>query len=638
MKQRLSLLLIWFFAVWGILILRGLQIQLFPSQNLKQASSKQYQRVVRLGSKRGDILDRNGEELAISVPAYSLFADPSLIKRPKILSLKLSRLLPLSQQTIYKKLSKKNSRFVWIDRLLNDETRKKILAWNEKGLGFKEEFKRIYPNKNLLAHTIGFVGADGRGLEGLEARYDSSLRDTAEELNLPKDARGRFLVEDGWLFMQERDGDDIYLTIDSNLQYYVEHELKRAILHHEADAAWAVVMDPKTSEVLAMSSQPDYDINKVGESPASARRNRVLSDIYEPGSTMKTPFIVSALQNKIVEPNTVYETGGTIKLNGHTIHESESHHVFARQNVTEILAHSSNVGIAKISLQLQDQQIYQTFLDFGFGDKVGIDLIGEGKGLLSAPPWRDHLKANISFGHGVAVTALQIANAYAAIANGGVLNRPYIVKQKRGMHGLVTVNSPHPVRRLMSSKDAEKVKMMLVAATGEGGTGRAARVKGYPVAGKTGTAQKVDAEKGGYMKGGYISSFVGFLPANDPEFLIYIVIDNPKQNGYYAADTAAPVFSRVAQYAINKRGTAPAIITADDLLKREEKVAPPVAVEMKDNVVPKMQGWTAREVLRYLKEKDVQVQMVGQSGRVIKTIPAEGEEWGETKKIKVIIE
>jgi len=640
MKQRLSLLLIWFAVIWSVLIIRGLQIQIYPSNNLEQASQKQYQRVVRLHSKRGDIFDRHGEELAISVPSYSLFADPALIAKPRILSIKLAKVLGQPQKAIFKKLSKKNSRFVWVSRLMDDADHKKIASWNEKGLGFKEEFKRVYPNKSLFSHAIGFVGSDGRGLEGIEARYDSFLHADETAFNLPKDARGRFLVKDGWLFMQNRDGDDVYLTIDSDLQYFVEQELKRTIDYHKAEAAWAVVMDPRTSEILAMSSMPDFDLNKAGDAPEFARRNRVLTDFYEPGSTLKTFSILSAMQNNIVQPNTVIDTSrGKIEIDGRVIRESDADHTHERLTVAEILSYSSNVGISKMALKMKSDQIYETFKDFGFGEKSGLDLNGESRGMFAKPPWRDHHKANIAFGHGIGVTALQVANAYAAVANGGVLHKPYIVSRKRGISGPVHVNQATELRRVMSEKEAATLKMMLVAATGEKATGARARVKGFPVAGKTGTAQKVDPKGRGYLKGQYISSFVGFLPANDPEFLIYVVIDNPREKGYYATETAAPVFSRIAQYAINKRGVAPVTIAEADLVKHEVEAKEVVSAGVEESdLIPNMQGWTIRETIRYLKSKDVNVKMVGQKGRVSKTMPAAGEAWPEDKKIRVVIE
>ncbi len=640
MKHRLTLMLIWFGFIWAVLIARGLQIQLLPSQNLEQAGQKQYQRVVKLHSKRGDILDRNGEQLAISVPAASLFADPSLIKHPRQTAQKLARVLPLSYKDIYKKLTKKNSRFVWVARLLDEPVRKKITDMGEKGLGFKEEFKRVYPNKSLLAHAIGFVGADGRGLEGLEARYDAHLHADDEALNLPKDARGRYLVEDGWLFMQNRDGDDIFLTIDADLQYYVEQELKRSVAHHEADAAWAVVLDPKTSEVLALASLPDFDLNRVAQAPEAARRNRFATDVYEPGSTMKTLFLSGALNRGVVEPNTVFNTAkGEIEIDKRTIRESDTNHKFSQLTTSEILAVSSNVGVAKISLKMKSQDIYEDLKNFGFGEKTGLDISGESKGLFATPPWRDHHKANISFGHGIAVNALQMANAYAAIANGGVLNRPYIVSKKRGISGLVTVNHASEIRRVMSRKEASRMKMLLVEATGEMGTGKAARVKGFPVAGKTGTAQKVDPKGLGYLKGQYISSFAGFLPANDPEFLIYVVIDNPRKNGYYGSETAAPVFSRIAQYAINKKGLVPVTIAAEDLVKSQEEVKEVLQDPEDTNIIPDMSGWTMRETLRYMKARDdINMKIIGQKGRVVRTTPSAGQEWPEDKAIRVYIE
>lgn len=630
MKQRLSIVLVWFFALWAVLLVRGLQMQILPNQQITSAKEKQYQRIVKLQSKRGDIFDRNGIDLAISVPAYSLFADPSLIQKPRRLALKLSKILGVPHRDLYKKLNKKTSRFVWLERLLDESKKNKILEWKEKGLGFHEEFKRVYPNRNSLSHVLGFVGIDGRGLEGIESRYNDHLMSQSEVYNLPKDARGRFLVEDGWLFMNKRDGDDLILTIDLDLQFQVEQELKKAIEHHNADGAWAIVMDPKTSEILAMSNAPDFDLNHALHTAPARRRNRILSDVYEPGSTIKTIFLAGALEDKMIEPNTVVDvTGGKIELGGHTIRESDDDHKYGQLTVSEILAYSSNVGVSKLALQMKDQQIYDTFKKFGFTEKVLLDVPGVTRGMLTAPPWRDHLKANIAFGHGVALTAMHVANAYAAIANGGVLHKPYLIKRADSLKD--------PGTRIMSKATANKLKMMLVGATSKGATGENAKVKGFPVAGKTGTAQKVDGRGGGYVKGQYISSFVGFIPANDPEYLIYVVLDNPQKNGYYASVTAAPVFSRIAQYVINKKGMAPVYISESDFVKlqRGQEDVPAVISE---ELVPDMKGWTLRETLRYLNDRGVQSQLIGTQGRVVKTNPAVGETWTEDKTLKVYME
>ena len=635
MKHRLAILLIWFFSIWSLLVVRGLQIQLYPSRNLDDASQKQYQRIVKLYSKRGDIFDRNGQELAISVPAASLFADPLLIKKPRQLAKKIAQILPLSEAVVFKKLSKKNSRFIWIQRLIDESQKKKILALDEKGLGFKDEFKRIYPNKNLLAHTVGFVGADGHGLEGVEARFDARLSAEEKVMNLPKDARGRFLVEDGWLFMQNRDGEDVYLTIDADLQYYTEQELKKTIDHHNAEAGWALVMNPKTGEILTMTSLPDYDLNRSGSANKEARRNRLITDVYEPGSTMKTIFLFSSLKNGIIRSNSVIDTShGKIEIDKRVIHESDAHHTFDNLSTTEVLANSSNVGVSKISLKMKDQAIYEEYKNFGFGEKTGIDLLGESKGIFVKPPWRDHQKANISFGHGIAVTALQMATAYAAIANGGILPTPTIQKKQADL-----MSVPHlRGRRVMTVKEAERIKMMLVAATSESATGKAARVKGFPVAGKTGTAQKVDPRGRGYLKGQYISSFIGFLPANDPEFLIYVVIDNPRDNGYYGSETAAPVFAKIAKYAINKQGLAPVQIAEEDLIKPKVEIQEVLTGVEGEDLVPEMKGWALRDVLRYVQKEKIELSLIGKQGRVVKTSPAPGEGWSEDKKIKVYLE
>ncbi|MCB9072899.1 MAG: PASTA domain-containing protein [Bdellovibrionaceae bacterium] len=628
MKQRLSIVLIWFFVLWTVLVLRGLQIQVLPHHLLSSAKDRQYQRIVKLQAKRGDIFDRNGVELAISVPAYSLFADPSLVAKPRALALKLAKTLKMPYRDLYKKLHRKNSRFVWIERLLDESTKNKIISWKEKGLGFQEEYKRLYPNKNVLSQTLGFVNRDGQGLEGLEVRYNELLSTDSEVYNLPKDGRRRFLVEDGWLFMSKRDGEDLFLTVDLDLQFQVEQELRRAMEHHEADAAWAVVMEPHTSEILAMASCPDYDVNKAFYTPSSRRRNHVIADVYEPGSTLKTIFMASALENHVIEPNSVFDTSeGKIEIDGRVIHESDDDHKHAQLTAAEILAYSSNVGVSKIALKMKDTQIYETMQKFGFTDRVGVDLPGEARGMLSSPPWHDHLKANVSFGHGVALSALHVANAYAAIANGGILHKPYIVKREDNIG-----------ERIISRKTAEKLKMMLVSATSDKGTGKRARVKGFPVAGKTGTAQKLDSDGRGYLHGQYVSSFVGFIPANDPEYLIYVVIDNPKKNGTYASDTAAPVFSRIAEYAINKKGIAPVFISESDLVRIEKEPKTDEPVVENQNIVPNMSGWTLRETLRFLNDKGVTPQLVGTRGRVVKTKPEQGETWPEDKTLKVYME
>jgi len=361
--------------------------------------------------------------------------------------------------------------------------------------------------------------------------------------------------------------------------------------------------------------------------------------VYEPGSTMKTIFLAGALGRHVVEPNTVFDTSkGEIEIDKHIIRESDTNHRFPQLTTSEILAVSSNVGMSQISLKMKSEDVYEDLKKFGFGEKTGLDIAGESKGIFPPPPWRDHLKANISFGHGVAVTALQMANAYCAIADGGILHKPFIVNKKRGINGLISVNKAEEVRRVLTPKEAERLKMMLIEATGDKGTGKAARVKGFPVAGKTGTAQKVDPKGGGYYKGQYVSSFIGFLPANDPEFLIYVVVDNPKKHGFYGAEAAAPAFSHIAQYAINKKGLVPVTITADDLVKPESVAHEAPQVVDDSAVIPNMEGWTLRETLRYMKTNNIDMKITGGKGRVVRTTPSAGQEWPADKALRVYVE
>lgn len=637
-RDRIKIVFLGLGLLWILLGARALQLKSFPGEKLVEAKSKQYQRVVKLQSRRGDIFDRYGENLAVSVPAYSLFADPSLIKNPSSLALKLSKVLKKPYRSLLKKLKKK-TRFVWLDRLQSKEVHERIQSWRLRGLGYKQEYRRIYPKQELAAHVLGFVNRNNKGLEGAEAIYNEQLDSSKETLAGGRDARGRFLMEDGWQFAQKRDGNDVMLTLDSDLQNQVEQELKQALEHHEADGAWAVVLDPKTSEILAMASAPSFNLNRGKKVSLSRRRNKALHDIYEPGSTIKTLFMAAALEEGLIEPNSIIRNnGGEIRLNGHTIRESDKEHEFEKLTATEVLMYSSNVGVSKISLDMKSDTLYEYYQKFGLGKKTGVDLMGEGKGLLRKPPYRDHFKANMSFGHGMATTGLQIANAYAAIANGGVLNRPYIGLKQQGLDGDHYLKEPKSLGRIMSRKTSDQLKIMLVAVTGEKGTGSAAQVRGFPVAGKTGTAQKVRPDGKGYLRGEYISSFAGFIPANDPQFVIYVAIDNPKKNGKYASKTAAPVFSRIAEYAVIRKGLAPVLISSSDLLdltKYEALAVRSLNLSTKGQV-PNMTGWTLRDVLRFRKESGLKIKIKGSKTRVSRTEPSMGSLYNKGDSLRVV--
>ncbi len=649
-KSRVIFVLFFIAGLWGAMILRGAYLQLIPNPQFEKIKQRQFSRMIKLNSRRGDLLDRDGRELAVSVTSYSLFVDPKIIEDPYATAKKLAKYFRVSFRSMYQKVKDKKRRFVWIRRRLDEKDFQTIQKWNIRGLAFKEEFKRVYPNKQLAAPVLGFVGKEQQGLDGLEKKFESVLSGDGKKVSVQRDARGRALVEDGRIFARPPEGSDIYLTIDKDLQYWVEDQLAIAVKDNDAEAAWAVVLNPENSEILAMGSYPTFDPNRPLKTKAQDRRNKIIHDVYETGSVMKAFSIGGALDKEIVEPNTKINTeNGVFRIGGRKIKEADKKHYFKELTVSEIISYSSNVGTSKIALMMTDEVLHETLLDFGFGQKSGIGLPGEAGGILSKPPWRDHLTANISFGHGVAVTALQVANAYAAIANGGELNRPYIVKEIRDLdQGKIVKTEKKTIRRVLTEKNAGLLKMMLSSVVAEGGTGYLARIHGYPIAGKTGTAQKVNPEGRGYLPGHYISSFAGFIPANNPKYVIYVAVDSPKKKGYYATTVAAPIFRNIAEFALRRDGSTPVYMSDQDLVRQtqvsdnEESGEKVVRLPLKHipktletlERVPSLKGLTLREVYRELNGYDLDVRIRGE-GRVVSTQPAEGSPL--KKHLKVVM-
>lgn len=683
MKSRVLILFVGIVCLWGALVLRAAVLQVLPNDRLAALQNRQFQTVITLQNRRGAIVDRNGRELALSTKAYSVFADPKLIEGRKGAAKRISRVLGMSPENIFAKIKDPKRRFIWIERLVTQDKADQIKALDIKGLQVVEEFKRVYPNENLLSQVIGFVGMEGQGLEGLEKSFDSSLQGNKKKVTVRRDARGRPLVADGLMFAENPDGAEIKLTVDADLQHTLDTELNQAITEFDADSAMGVILDAKTSAILAMSSAPSFDANMALKLKPEQRRNKVITDAFEPGSTMKTFVIAAGLREKILQPNTKYNTEmGRFQIGDRVIREAETHERWQSLTVSEILSFSSNIGTTKIAFDLGPEKVQKALTDFGFGQKTGVDLPGDARGLMHPLPWKQHLFANISFGHGIAASSLQIANAYAAIANGGVLNTPYMVQSVRDPEtNEVTEYIPKPekARRVLSPEDAANMRLMLTGVTAPGATGVAAKVDGFLVAGKTGTAQKADLVKGGYMNKAYVSSFAGFIPAIDPRFVIFVMVDHPKKNGYYGSAVAAPVFSRVAGYAARQAGLAPVLLSernfADKNLvadasrnpskkkvaaiskatqKRMSDIKNPTlpgtegmktsteiladaitGPTMDDGLVPELSGLSMREVMKRVSAQDLQVKVRG-TGVVAEVIPAAGSLVPSSKKITVI--
>ncbi len=657
MKAKIISLFIFIISLWGILLARAAYLQFLPHEKLNTLQARQFQTVVTLPSRRGNIVDINGKELAMSAPAYSVYVDPKALENRKQTAQLLSKYLTEPYAKIYSKLKDKDKRFVWIERLVASEIVDKLKEKKIKGLGFVEEWRRVYPNDYLLSSTLGFVGKEGQGLEGIELSLDHELQGESKKVSLRKDAKGRPLLQDGMVFKETPQGKEVKLTIDSDLQYFVETEMMQAMKKHEADGAYAVVLDAKTSAVRAIVSLPHYDLNNPQKFNSNNRRNKSVTDTYEPGSTLKSFILADALEKKIYTPDSkIFCENGAFKIGKRTIREAEKNHAQGLITVSEILAYSSNIGTSKIALKLGATEVQQTLKKFGFGSRTNIDMPGEAKGIMVGLPWSDHLLANVSFGQGITVTPLQLANAYASLANGGYLNTPHIVESITDLETNETDKlKERPSTKVLSDEVAAQMKEMLVGVTVKG-SGAGARVPGYVVGGKTGTAQKISLNGRGYLKNAYIGSFAGFIPAHDPQYVIYVAIDHPKKNGYYGAAVAAPLFSSIASYAIRKDGISPAATLAENAPVAETaEIASENAQAAQDEKLktfsdeqlgslssvltsaPELKTLSLREAIQKTAEKEIKLKIIGSSGRVYRTSPEAGEAFGPDRNMTIYL-
>ena len=503
-------------------------------------------------------------------------------------------------------------------------------------MGFIEEPKRRYPNGKLLSQVLGFTGSEGHGLEGLELIYNDILSGQEQKIITPRDARGRPLFVGVGLSLNRSRGSDIYLTIDSDLQFVLERELSSSLKKFSARFAMGLILDAQTSEILAMAQSPNFDPNNPFKYDSQLYRNRISADVFEPGSTFKTLIAAVALKEGI-PPHTQYDGGGgQLKIGKHIIREAESDHQYNLLSIPEIVSLSSNVGSAVMALNLTDNVLYSSLKEFGFGEKLFVDFPLEGKGFLPSPPWQDIGTATIGFGQGVSATPLQMAVAYTAIANGGFIKKPSILSSTVNLSGQETrAEAPSVVRRVLSQEQTSALALMLTQATSQKGTGNLARIQGFLTAGKTGTAQKPDLKKGGYLKGKYISSFIGFVPANRPKFVIYIALDSP-QKLFYGSVVAAPVFSTVGSYAVRRAGLSPSFIEEPHVLKEKKKVLTKTFVPRKTEKTPSFKGLSLRKALQKAKSLNIKLRVKG-SGWVQSSSPLTGETLPKNRIVSVTL-
>ena len=558
-RGRRYILLHLLLAGFGVILFRLVSLQVLQAAELTARADRQHQKSVTMEGARGTVTDRHGKVFAMNVEVPSIFGVPTSLDSPANAARSLSPVLHIRREEIEKKL-RQDRHFVWLARKVEPEQGRRLEQLSIDGIGMVMEGRRFYPKGPLLAHVLGFVGMDGVGLEGLERRYESQLHGEKRLTILQRDALGRTVFPKDLREQVPATGQALTLTIDEVIQYIAEKELEEAVDHARAKSGTIIVMEPRTGAILAMAVSPRFDPNAVASLTADRWRNRALTDTYEPGSTMKVVVAAAALEERVMMPGSMlFGENGRMTIANTTIHDHEK---LGWMTFAQMIQKSSNIGAAKTGMLVGDQRLYRYLQAFGFGQRTDIDLPGEVSGLLKAPrEWGRRSLASISMGQEVGVTPLQMITAVSAIANDGVLMKPYVVAEVRDQKGQrMKEILPQVKRRVVSPATAHTLTTIMEGVVSSG-TGTKAAIPGFRVAGKTGTAQKVDPGTGTYSSALSIGSFVGFVPADAPRLTIIVVIDEP-QGEAWGGVVAAPVFRRVGEQVLTYLG-----VPRDDQVK-----------------------------------------------------------------------
>jgi cell division protein FtsI (penicillin-binding protein 3) len=629
MKARVHAVLLVFFLGWAAILGRAGWLALGPDPRLENRVVSQHERVIDVAAQRGAIVDRMGRPLAISVELGSVFADPQLIEDAEATADLLAPLLDMPRPELLEKLTRTN-RFVWLGRQVSTATADGIEELDLPGVRLIAEAHRDYPSGPLAAQILGFVGTDGEGLEGLEARFDSTLMGDGYQYTVLRDGRRRAINHDALLGRRSTEGDTVVLTLDHSIQHRAEHALAAAIEKHDAEAGMAVVIDVQTGALLALASLPSFDPNHIRGVARELFRHQAVGTVFEPGSTMK-PFVFAELieQDLIERDEEVFCENGAYRIGRRTVHDA---HPYGTLTADEVLKVSSNIGTTKLGERLGPAKLEAAYRRFGFGSKTGVELYGEERGILhKSGSWSRIGFATHTFGQGMAVTSVQLTSAFASLVNGGHKLQPHLVAEVRDLDGRI-VEDRRPVvtaEPLISESTSADLREMLAGVMEEGGTGGRARLDEYSAGGKTGTAQKV---KGGrYAPGVYVSSFLGFAPVENPRVATFVVLDEPK-DGHYGGTVAGPAFAEITTHALRELGVAP---------DRPKELEPLVVAEQADEadetptertfhldadvpVMPDLTGLSARDALVAVHEAGLELELDG-SGLVATQEPEAGE-------------
>jgi len=630
LRFRLTTLLVFFVILFVALFSRALHLQIMSGETLKILAQKQHTKTLLLPPERGVIFDRNGEKIAASLQVDSVCADPSKMARPADVAEKITSILNIDRHLVMKKLLH-SKRFCWIARRIPPELAQQVEDAKIEGIFLVKEPKRFYPNGELAGQLVGLVGLDSVGLEGLEIKYDQYLKGIPEKLVWTRDAKGKMLyprVEKAPVSSDE--SVNLILTIDSRIQNLVESQLKAAVQDKGAKGGLAIVMDPKTGEILALANSPSFDPNALLSVSPENKKNKVITDCFDPGSTFKPFLVAAALEERVVRENDRFHCeNGSYAIANRVIHEANRKR-HGSLTVHDILKYSSNIGSVKIGEKLGKEKFYDYIRSFGFGAKTGIDLPGEIPGLLRpVENWTRVDAATIAFGQGISVTGIQLITALSTIANQGTMMKPYVVKALVDKKGQIIRNySPTVVRRVVSPDTARRLTAIMTDVVGhEDGTGKNARIESVSVAGKTGTSQKFDFSRHVYSSERVRTSFMGFFPAEDPQVAILVILDEP-QKDRWGGVASAPVFKAIGEQIlmcfkthirpnplpgmeqeknVNKSGVNMSLVSSSSVISANAVTN----MEIDEYLMPDFLGLSIRDVLRKAKKRGIEVTVAG---------------------------
>ncbi len=651
-RARLALLGLFVMFAAAAVVVRAFHLQVAAGDRLRDMAEGQHLRNLRVSPRRGAIYDRHGAELAVSADVDSVYANPRRLRAmdqdPRTVARRIGKILDVNVEQLAKRLAA-DRYFVWIERRVTPHEANQIRKLDIPGVELTTESRRYYPNRHLAAHLVGFSDIDSRGIEGIELAYEDALRGSDRRVEAIRDRRGQVVFADDMEDDRSMQGHNVVLTIDKAIQHIAERELALGVRTFEARGGSVVVMDPSTGELLAVANYPPFNPNEPSKHPIAHRRNRAVVDRFEPGSTVKPFTMAAALAAGAVTPNqSINCENGVTKIGGRRLHDA---HPYEWLTPTQVLAYSSNIGIAKIALDLGKKKLYRALRRFGFGEPTGISVPGETAGILRHyRRWYEIDIATVSFGQGMSVTNVQLATAMSAIANGGRLMKPMLVRRLTDGHGAtIEEHKPRVRRQVVPRRVAKQVGQMLTAVTEPGGTAMEAAVDGYLVAGKTGTAQKADYVRGGYAKDKWLASFVGFAPAERPAIVISVVIDEPAI-AHYGGTVAGPVFRRIAEVTLRHMGIAPEgrqailkkkkarkIANADVEEETDAAATEPEPVERGESAVPDVRDLPLRKAVIALHGESLVPEVKG-SGIVVAQDPSPGKAVAHGAVVRIRLE